>query len=47
MTLNFPIFPGEAFEKQGYFRIGFGVKPEISHEAMERFSEFLESKAWE
>lgn len=40
------ILPGEAFEKPGFFRVGFGIEPEKFREAMVRFSDFIEKKEW-
>lgn len=40
------VLPGEAFEKPGYFRIGFGVKPELFKKAMELMSGFIDSEGW-
>lgn len=36
------LLPGEAFERPGFFRIGFGVKPETFKEAIQRMSAFIE-----
>lgn len=40
------VLPGEAFEKPGYFRVGFGLNPPVFRAAVQRFSEFVETKAW-
>lgn len=40
------MLPGEAFEMPGYFRIGFGVKPEVFDEAMNHLSAFIENREW-
>ncbi|MCK4260975.1 MAG: aminotransferase class I/II-fold pyridoxal phosphate-dependent enzyme [Halanaerobiales bacterium] len=40
------ILPGEAFERPGYFRVGFGIKPECFSKALKLMSEFIESGDW-
>lgn len=41
------LLPGDVFERPGYFRVGFGMKPEVFKEAVEKMSEFIESKGWQ
>ena len=40
-TRGVSVLPGEAFEMPGYFRIGFGLTPEVFDAAMNEFSAFL------
>ena len=40
------MLPGEAFETPGYFRIGFGVTPEVFDEAMNNLSGFIENEEY-
>ncbi|MCK4257937.1 MAG: aminotransferase class I/II-fold pyridoxal phosphate-dependent enzyme [Halanaerobiales bacterium] len=40
------LLPGEAFERPGHFRIGFGMRPEVFSCAMELMSAFIESGDW-
>lgn len=41
------VLPGEAFERPGHFRVGFGVPPELFRKAMELLSDFIEARRWE
>lgn len=43
---NVSILPGDVFEKPGYFRIGFGIRPEIFRQAIQFISEFIKDEQW-
>lgn len=40
------VLPGETFGSPGHFRVGFGLQPQRFAEALERWSDFIDARAW-